>query len=59
MIEYRDIGYDWDFSEEEANILVNYLYATQLLLDCLDVAVVTTDRAALRDRLLRPPEGAG
>jgi hypothetical protein len=28
MIEYRDIGYDWDFSEEEANILVNYLYAT-------------------------------
>jgi hypothetical protein len=53
MIEHRDIGHDWNFTEEQSQTLNRYLYATHLLVECLDVAYVT-DREAIEDRLLRP-----
>lgn len=54
MIEHQDIGHDWALTGEQAQILDRYLYATNLLVDCLDVAYVA-DREAIEDRLLRPP----
>jgi predicted NACHT family NTPase len=55
MIEHRDIGHDWDFTLEQAQGLGRYFEATHLLVECLDVATVT-DREAILDRLLLPPE---
>ena len=37
MIEYRDIGHDWQFTEEEKTIFKEYYYANQLLIECLNV----------------------
>lgn len=36
MIEYRDIGYDWQFTEKQKTSLQSYLDANNLLLDCLE-----------------------
>jgi hypothetical protein len=55
MIEHRDIGHDWGFTKEQVEALERYFYAARLLVDCLDVATVT-DRDAILDRLLLPPE---
>lgn len=54
MIEHRDIGHDWDFTEEQWETLDRYYTAAKLLVKCLDVAYVT-DRAAIEERLLLPP----
>ena len=35
MIQYRNIGYDWQFTESQTSILENYYYANSLLEDCL------------------------
>ena len=35
MIEYRNIGHDWQFSESQKELLQNYYDANQLLVDCL------------------------
>ena len=58
MIEHRDIGHDWEFTLEQAQALERYFYAAELLVDCLDVAYVT-DREAILDRLLLPPDSTG
>ena len=55
MIEHRDLGHDWDFTQEEAEMLNRYYTAAHLLKECLNVAYVT-DRAAIEDRLLLPPK---
>jgi len=55
MIEYRDIGHDWDLTEEQKETLERYYKATHLLVECLDVAYVT-DRSAIEERLLLPPD---
>ncbi len=55
MREYRDVGHIWDFSKEQLIKLEQYLCAVELLIQCLNVAYVT-DRAAIEDRLLVPPE---
>jgi predicted NACHT family NTPase len=49
--------FDWNFSESAGYIVVDYLYASLLYLECLNVAVVT-DRESFKDRLLRPPTNA-
>jgi predicted NACHT family NTPase len=54
MIEYRDMGRDWTFTLEQAQDLDHYLFATHLLVQCLDVSTVT-DRKAIEEQLLRPP----
>jgi hypothetical protein len=54
MIEHRDIGHDRRFTREQAKRLERYFYTAELLVQCLNLAVVT-DRAAIEDRLLLPP----
>lgn len=54
MIEHRDSGHDWAFTEEQVECLRAYFYAVRVLVECLDLAYVT-DRAAIEDRLLLPP----
>ncbi|MBN2394577.1 MAG: NACHT domain-containing NTPase [Anaerolineae bacterium] len=54
IVENYDIGYDWDFTEEQARAMEHYFTAANLLVECLDVAYVT-DRATIEDRLLLPP----
>jgi hypothetical protein len=54
MIEHRDIGHNWNFIEDQAHCLERYFYAAELLVQCLNLAVVT-DRAAIENRLLLPP----
>jgi len=56
ILERRNIGHDWELTTAQLDTLGNYLTATQLLVECLDVAYVT-DRAAIEDRLVRPPQG--
>lgn len=54
MLEHRDLGHDWNLSQEQVNTLANYLKANLLLLECLDVAHVT-NRDAIKNSLLSPP----
>ena len=35
MIQYRNIGHDWQFSEHEKQMLKQYCYANQLLIECV------------------------
>ena len=41
MIEHRDIGHEWEFTQEQQEKLKQYLYANKLLLDCLDNGYIT------------------
>jgi len=54
MIEHRDIGHDWRFTDEQVTRLANYFYAVNLLVECLDLGHVS-NRAAIENRLLLPP----
>jgi hypothetical protein len=55
LVEHRDVGHDWDLNWEQVRTLKRYLHATPLLVSCLDVAYVT-DRKAIEERLLKPPQ---
>jgi hypothetical protein len=55
LCDERDLGREWNFSGVEINKLNDYLYAYELLVQCLKVAVVT-DRQAVLDGLLLPPQ---
>ena len=54
MREERDIGHDWQFSQEQWEKLNAYLAANKFLIDCLDLAYVS-DRQAILNGLLAPP----
>jgi predicted NACHT family NTPase len=54
MIEHRDIGHDWEFTETQERMLADYFEAAELLVECLDVAYVT-DREAIEARLVVAP----
>ncbi len=54
LVEHRHIGQDWHFIEAQPQSLESYFYTTGLLVQCLELAVVT-DRAAIENRLLLPP----
>ncbi len=57
MIEHRDIGYDWNFTDKQAAILKRYFTTARFLVECLNVANISNaDRAAIEDRLLLPPK---
>ncbi|MEH2012113.1 MAG: hypothetical protein V7K65_11415 [Nostoc sp.] len=58
MVEQLDIGYDVQFSEEDAKALDNYLYLSNLLLDCIQEGSYTSKglREELIDNLLLPKE---
>jgi adenylate kinase family enzyme len=55
MIEYRDIGHDWDFTEAQGQTLEDYFRAVEVLVKCLDVAYVT-DREAIEAQLVVAPK---
>ncbi|MBE9232748.1 hypothetical protein IQ231_13915 [Cuspidothrix issatschenkoi LEGE 03284] len=56
MIEYRNIGHDWQFSEEQRQLLRQYYDANQLLVECLksDCYVSRDVRQYIEDTLLLP-----
>ncbi|NEQ99308.1 MAG: hypothetical protein F6K30_21810, partial [Cyanothece sp. SIO2G6] len=56
MIEYRDIGYDWQFTDEQKQQLQRYYDANKFLVDLMKIeGAVTEDcRAEIEDGLLLP-----
>ncbi|MEH2303154.1 MAG: hypothetical protein V7K88_30350 [Nostoc sp.] len=58
MVEQLDIGYDVQFSEEDTKALDNYLYLSNLSLDCIQEGSYTSKglREELIDNLLLPKE---
>jgi predicted NACHT family NTPase len=42
MIEYRDIGYDWQFDNDQEKLLRIYIEANELLADCLNSECYTS-----------------
>jgi hypothetical protein len=39
--QYRNFGYDWNFDDGQENLLADYLTASLLLQDCLEVAFIS------------------
>jgi len=56
MIEYRNIGHDWQFHEQQQELLKQYYNANLLLVDCLnsDCYVSQEVRQEIEDTLLLP-----
>lgn len=56
MIKHRNIGYDWQFSKQQKELLEQYYYANKLLVDCLnsDCYVSRKVRSQIEDTLLLP-----
>ena len=56
MIEHRNIGHDWQFSQSQKKLLEQYYDANKLLVDCLnsDCYVSREVRAEIEDSLLLP-----
>lgn len=56
MIQYRNIGYFWQFTEENIESPVKYFYANQLLIQSLlqDCYVSSEVRQEIEDTLLLP-----
>lgn len=50
----RNLGDEWTLSGEEIKTLNDYLYANELLVQCLKVAAIS-DRQAVLQKLLLPP----
>jgi hypothetical protein len=58
IITYRDIGHDWQFTDEQKQLLQQYYDANLLLVECLnsDCYVSRPVRQAIEDTLLLPYE---
>ena len=57
MIKHRNIGHDWQFSEEQRDKLQQYYNANKLLVECLNSAnnsVTNSVREEIEDTLLLP-----
>jgi hypothetical protein len=56
MLKHRNIGHDWQFSEDQKETLRQYYDANQLLIDCLnsDCYVTKATRQYIEDTLLLP-----
>ncbi|MFB2837816.1 NACHT domain-containing protein [Floridanema evergladense] len=56
MIEHRNIGHDWQFSQEQEKLLNKYYQANKLLVDCLnsDCYVSREVREEIENTLLLP-----
>jgi predicted NACHT family NTPase len=56
LIEHRDIGHDWQFSDEQKKLLKEYYDANKLLVDCLnsDCYVSREVRQEIEETLLLP-----
>lgn len=59
MIKHRDIGHDWDLTATQEARLVNYLDATHLFQDCLELATMRPyEKQAMLNSLYLPPAQA-
>jgi predicted NACHT family NTPase len=56
LIEHRNIGHDWQFSDEQKKLLQQYYGANKLLVDCLnsDCYVSREVRQEIEETLLLP-----
>ncbi|MEH2306974.1 NACHT C-terminal helical domain 2-containing protein, partial [Nostoc sp.] len=56
MIKYRNIGYDWQFSQHQKELLKQYYDSNTLLVECLnsDCYVSREVRQEIEDTLLLP-----
>jgi predicted NACHT family NTPase len=56
MIEYRNMGHDWEFSDEQKEVIEQYYDANHLLVKCLksDCYVSREVRQEIEDTLLLP-----
>jgi len=56
MIQHRNIGYDWQFTDAQKKLLKQYYDANKLLVDCLnsDCYVSREVRQEIEDTLLLP-----
>ena len=56
MIQYRNIGHDWQFSDEQKKLLRQYYFANQLLTQCLhrECYVSREVRQKIEETLLLP-----
>jgi len=56
MIKYLNIGYDWQFSDEQRCLLIDYYNANEFLLECLDCDCYVSRevRQEIEDTLLLP-----
>ncbi|HEY9402492.1 MAG TPA: NACHT domain-containing protein [Pyrinomonadaceae bacterium] len=60
MIKHRNIGYAWDLTEIQQERLIEYINATRLLQDCLELAYMPPDeKEAILNSLYLPPSQAG
>ena len=55
LIRYRNLGHDWNFTDEQWRRIDQYEQGTALLAERLKLAAVS-DRQAIENRLLLPPE---
>lgn len=54
MLRERDMGHEWTLSEDEYHALNDYFRASELMVQCLNLARVH-DRDAVYARMLQPP----
>ncbi|MBE9127324.1 MULTISPECIES: NACHT domain-containing protein [unclassified Coleofasciculus] len=56
MIQYRNIGHDWQFSNKQKEVIKQYYDANKLLVDCLNSTGTVTPavREEIEDTLLLP-----
>jgi predicted NACHT family NTPase len=56
MIDHRNIGHDWQFSDQQKQLLQQYYDANKLLVDCLnsDCDVSREVRQEIEETLLLP-----
>jgi predicted NACHT family NTPase len=56
MLEFRNLGQDWELSDSQEKILKQYYNANKLLIDCLNSGCVVSDevREEIEDTLLLP-----
>lgn len=56
LIKHRDIGYEWNLTDKQKARLVDYLNATTLLKDCLELATMPPEeKEAMLNSLYLPP----
>ena len=56
MIQYRNIGHDWQLSDQQKKVLRQYYDANKLLVDCLNSSCNVTPavRSHIEETLLLP-----
>jgi hypothetical protein len=60
MLKHRDIGHEWNLTETQEERLANYINASRLLKDCLELAFMHPgEKKAMQFNLYLPPTHTG